>query len=109
VAGTRAGGLPRQGARAGTAAVRTHALAGSRGAEDRPSDPRHASTSRGGREPAAPGASRQRQLAGDRDSSSLRWRGKQKVERRGEAAEQAEGTSVGPGSFVIARVDDKAG
>ena len=100
---------PAKGLAPEPAAVHTHALAGSRGAEDRPSDPRHASTSRGGREPAAPGASRQHQLTGDRDSSPLRWRGKQKVERRREAAEQAEGTSVGPRSFVIARVDDKAG
>ena len=36
---------PAKGLAPEPAAVHTHALAGSRGAEDRPSDPRHASTS----------------------------------------------------------------
>ena len=131
VAGTRASAVPRQGTQAGglqgplapgPAAGRSYALAGSRRTEAVPPDPRHASVSRGGREPAAPRARRQHQLAIVpvrrpsspvtvilARSSGAASRGWGTEIGGGGAGDEAMGMSVGPRSFVTARVDDITG
>ena len=131
MAGTRAGAVPRQGTRAGglrgplapgPAAGRSYALAGSRRTEAVPPDPRHASASRGDREPAASRARRQHQLAivpvrrpsspvtailaRSGGAASIGWGAES---RGGGARDEAMGTSVGPRSFVTAWVDDISG
>jgi hypothetical protein len=76
--------LVRRRSRRRLMAGRTHALAGSHRTEGTPPGPHLASQPRRGQAatPARHRAIALRQLAGDRDSSPFRWRGKRRVEWR---------------------------